>query len=98
MITISGNVHNPLTSGHETEGVVELLQPTNSRQCLYSAAINEHGAYKMPGVNAGSYLLFCSVWADDKKYYWEIPLTVESNESRVHIDLLADTAQTFDQI
>jgi hypothetical protein len=65
MITISGNVHNPVTNAHETEGVVELLEPTNSRQSLYSAAINEHGAYKMPGIDAGYYLLFCSVWAAD---------------------------------
>jgi hypothetical protein len=98
MTTISGNVHNPATRGHETEGVVELLHPTNSRQCLYSAAINEHGAYSMHGIDAGSYLLFCSVWAADKQYFWEIPLTVKADESKVHIDLLADTAQTLDQI
>ncbi len=98
MTSISGNVHNPITSAHETEGVVELLHPTNSRQCLYSSTINEEGAYNLPGIDGGSYLLFCSVWAADKKYYWEIPLTLKDDESKIHIDLLANTAQTFDEI
>jgi len=98
MTTISGNVHNPTTGRHETEGAVELLDPINSRQCLFSAAINEHGAYSMQGVDGGSYVLFCSVWAAGKQYHWEIPLTLKDAENHVHIDLLANTAQTLDQI
>jgi len=98
MITISGNVTNPVTSKHETEGVVELLHPTNSRECLYSAVINGDGFYNLEEIDAGSYLLFCSVWAGDTKYYWEIPLKLKDDESKIHLDLLADTAQTLDQI
>ncbi len=98
MITIQGNVHNPTTNAHETEGVVELLDPASSRQRLYSAQINENGAYDLRGIDAGSYMLFCSVWGADKRYYWEIPLTLKDDETKIHIDLLADTAQTWDQI
>ncbi len=98
MTTITGNVHNPATKQHETEGVVELLHATNARQCLYSAPIDENGLYSMSGIDAGSYLLFCSVWSDDKKYCWEIPVTLKDEETKVHIDLLADTAQPFEQL
>jgi len=82
----------------KTEGIVELLNPASARQRLYSANIDKDGAYDLQGIDAGSYLLFCSVWGADKRYYWEIPLTLKDDETKIHIDLLADTAQTMDQI
>ena len=94
MSMITGNVNNPVTKAHETEGSVELLDPASSRQRLYTAEVGQGGAYKFEGVDSGSYLLFCSVWGGDTRYYWEIPVTI-GDESTIHLDLLADTAQTL---
>ena len=95
MSTITGNVHNPATNAHETEGLVELLNPESSRQRLYSAEVDQAGHYNLQGIDEGSYLLFCSVWGADTKYYWEIPVTIKDDQTNININLLADTAQTL---
>lgn len=94
MTTITGHVHNPESNGPSSEILVELLSPTNSRARLYSTEADQSGKYNLAGVDSGSYLLFCAIWGTDTRYYWEIPVTIKQ-ETSMHIDLLADTAQTL---
>ncbi|MBX9724447.1 MAG: hypothetical protein K2X81_23760 [Candidatus Obscuribacterales bacterium] len=94
MSRIIGNVHNPEPNPYGSDVFVELLDPESSRRRLYSSKVNLEGAYDLDGVNAGSYLLFCSAWGTDTRYYWEIPVTLGLDES-IKINLLADAAQTL---
>jgi hypothetical protein len=94
MTNITGHVHNPDANGPSCAILVELLNPTNPRARLYSAEVDQSGKYDMPGIDSGSYLLFCAIWGCESRYYWEIPVTVRQEKS-INIDLLADTAQTL---
>ena len=63
MSTIEGKVHNPEQSTPETEAIVELLDPKNSSQRLYTAKVDQDGKYVLQGIDSGSYLLFSAAWA-----------------------------------
>jgi len=99
MSTIYGTVHNPEQTRHpcratETEALVELLDPKNSGQRLYTTKVDQEGKYVLKGINAGSYLLFSAAWGTENRFYWEIPVKIGPDET-IDIDLLADTAQVL---